>query len=268
MGLRNLRGAGEYAELASVIRAYAFGRRLFYAPNFGNWGDALIHFGTLQFLHHFGIAHQQLRRQAIFNIREALAPTGMRLTGAVLLAGGGGAWCRNYATSRDFLVHCAGLFDHVIVLPTSYELPPLDLHPGQVSYFRRDHGASAASVPQSQFCHDMAFFLDFDAPAPAERRPVGHFFREDHERNPGAVMPEGNLDISQMGDDTRDPVAFFEMVSRAALVRTDRMHVAIASCLMGIDCELYPGNYFKAAEVHKASIAPHYGTCRLMSWER
>ena len=32
MALRNLRSSGEYAELAGVIRAYAFGRRLFYAP--------------------------------------------------------------------------------------------------------------------------------------------------------------------------------------------------------------------------------------------
>ena len=46
MALRNLRSSGEYAELAGVIRAYAFGRRLFYAPNVGNWGDALVHFGS------------------------------------------------------------------------------------------------------------------------------------------------------------------------------------------------------------------------------
>ena len=266
MALRNLRSSGEYAELAGVIRAYAFGRRLFYAPNVGNWGDALIHFGTLQFLHHHGISHQQLHRQAFINLQAALAPTGLRLPGAVLLAGGGGAWCRNYATSRDFLVQCGGLFDHVIVLPTSYELPPLDLHPGQVTYFRRDQHQSAATLPQSQFCHDMAFFLDFDAPAPAERLPLGNFFREDWERNPKAVLPDDNLDISLMGDDARNPMPFYRMLSRCARIRTDRMHVAIASCLLGIDCDLYPGNYFKAADVYRSSIAPHYGNCRLLDW--
>jgi exopolysaccharide biosynthesis predicted pyruvyltransferase EpsI len=267
MALRNLRSSPEYKDLASLIRAYGFGRRLFYAPNIGNWGDALIHFGTLQFLQYFDIAVQQLHRNVFFNIRSALAPTGMRLPGAVLLAGGGGAWCSNYADSRQFLAHCGMLFDHVIVLPTSYELPQLDLHPDQISYFRRDHFASAAVVHKSQFCHDMAFFLDLDVSAVPSSQQVGNFFRTDRERNSASSIPPDNLDISLHGTDETHPLSFFETLARHGMTRTDRMHVAIASCLLGIQCDLYPGNYSKSADLFHSTIAANYPTCRLLSWQ-
>lgn len=267
MALHNLRTSSEFRELASLIKAYGFGRRLFYAPNIGNWGDALIHCGTLQFFQHYGIAVQQLHRNVFINIRNALEPTGLRLPGTVLLAGGGGAWCRNYSDSRQFVSYCGMLFDHVIVLPTSYELPPLDLASGQITYIRRDHFASATVVPQSQFCHDMAFFLNLEIPAVSAASQPGNFFRVDCERNAASLIPHDNLDISLHGTDESQPGPFFETLARHQMVRTDRMHVAIASCLLGIDCELYPGNYSKSADLFRSSIATNYKSCRLMSWQ-
>ncbi|WP_395684862.1 hypothetical protein [Aestuariivirga sp.] len=266
MALKHLRHAPEYANLASTIRAYSFGRRLFYAPNIGNWGDALIHHGTLQFLHHHQIDCQQLPRLAFAHIRNSLACTGMRLSGAVLLAGGGGAWCRNYEDSRQFLSICGALFDHVIVLPTTFELPALDLHHSQVTYFRRDQFRSAESIPHSQFCHDMAFFLDLAVSGPAHGKEVGNFFRIDRERSAASSIPEDNLDLSLNGTDETDPAGFFQALAGHGRIRTDRLHVAIASCLLGLPCDLYPGNYFKSADLFRSSIETNYSSCSLISW--
>lgn len=266
MALQNLRHTTEYSQLAAFIRAAGAGRKLFYAPNIGNWGDALIHYGTLQFLAHHQIACQTLNRQVLANLCNALSSAGMRLEGVVLLAGGGGAWCSNYPDSRDFLSSFGGFFDHVIVLPTSYELGPLDLDPARVSYFRRDQFGSAGIVPESLFCHDMAFFLDLDIEVPARDPAVKNFFRIDRERHPGSMIPEDNFDISLRGNELSDPVPFFQALAGHQKIRTDRMHVAIAGCLLGTPCDLYPGNYFKSADVYRSSITTNYGLCSLVSW--
>lgn len=266
MALRSLRDAAEYADLAEFIRTKARGRKIFYAPNTGNWGDALIHFGTLQFLARSDISYRQLSRHDIFNLTLAIAPTGLQLPGTVLLAGGGGAWCNNYSVSRDFLSRCAALFEHVIVLPTTYALPALDLAPEQVTYFRRDQHHSADTIPQSLFCHDMAFFLELDGWIGTETLPSGNFFREDCERHPAAMPPADNLDISLMGDEQRHPLPFFRLLAKHRNIRTDRMHVAIASCLMGIPCELRPGNYPKSHDLFLSTIAPHFDNCSFIEW--
>lgn len=193
MPLNTLRHTGEYQILADTIKKAASKKKVFYAQNWGNWGDGLIHRGTIQFFEAYGIEYLTLPRADVLSIRSAFGETGLKLKDAILIAGGGGAWCELWPGSRSFLESCADLFEHVVVLPTTYELPPLDSE--QITYFRRDQHESKINLPKSIFCHDMAFFLNEEIPEIDQTAPVGNFFREDKERSDQSINQYNNIDI-------------------------------------------------------------------------
>lgn len=267
MAFNNLRKSEDFDNLHTVIAEKGRGKKIFDAPNKGNWGDGLIHAGTVQFLNDKKIPFKQVGRPTFQAIQTAIEPTGMRLEGAILLAGGGGSWSKNYGGSRAFLTQCATLFDHVIVLPATYELPPLDLPSDRITYFRRDKFNSRETNPASNFCHDMAFYLNHDLVSSCPLIDVGNFFRDDKEKNQNSSLPPGNLDISMFGTEGKGTKPFFQLLTNYKSARTDRMHVAIACCLLGIECELFPGNYFKSSAVFKSSIETNFKTCRLGDWK-
>jgi CDP-glycerol glycerophosphotransferase len=266
MLLQNLRQEPAYSRLAEEIRSRAEGKKLLYVPNTGNWGDALIHRGTLQFLEHFEIDYSVTWRHLLADLRTHLASVGVSMEDAVLLAGGGGAWCNHYTMSRDFVRANCDIFSHTIVLPTTYELGAVDESLGRVTYFRRDESESAANVPGSVFCHDMALFLKLEIhenPNPIE---VEEFFRgglERHESSSGAAY---SLDVSALGNDASPIEPFFKIVARAAHVRTDRLHVAIAAAMLGRSVELYPSKYFKAKAVYESSLKDLYANVTFRDW--
>ncbi|GAB3273972.1 hypothetical protein [Arthrobacter pigmenti] len=264
--LDNLRNDDSFARLAERIKDVGSGKRIFFVPNIGNWGDALINAGTTQFLDAAGIEYTEINRPKVTQLRKALEGTGMRLDNTLLIAGGGGAFCETWPSTRNFLDANAALFDHTVLLPTTFELPPLDIDPDRISYFGRDRYTSLENNPDSMFCHDMAFYLQLQR-SPAE--PVieqGHFFRDDKERHPEAVMPGDNLDLSAQGHHMQPAPPFFQILAPYRKILTDRMHVAIAGSLLGREVVLYPGSYFKSIDVFRSSLEPHYPSTSLGSW--
>ena len=265
-GLANLRQDPSYQELLETIRHHASGRRVLYAPNVGNWGDGLIHAGTVQFLRDNEIEFTQVARTKVAALRKALDGTGLRLENTLLISGGGGSFCKAWSGSRNFLDQHALLFDHVVLMPSTFELPPLDVDPSRVTYFARDRFSSPVYVPDSRFCHDMAFYLQFrglDVPPSIDE---GNFFREDKERHAKAKTPRGNLDLSMLGNHTQPARGFFQILANYKKIYTDRMHVAIAGSLLGREVVLYPGSYHKTADVFRSSIADNFPGTVLGSW--
>jgi exopolysaccharide biosynthesis predicted pyruvyltransferase EpsI len=265
-GLANLRQEAVYEELLETIREQGSGRRILYAPNVGNWGDGLIHAGTVQFLRDNGVEFTQVTRGKFSSIRKALDGTGLRLENTLLISGGGGSFCQAWSGSRNFLDQHAVLFDHVVLMPSTFELPPLEVGPDRITYFARDRFNSQAYVPSSRFCHDMAFYLQldgFDAPPTIDE---GYFFREDKERHAQSKTPPGNLDLSMLGNHTQPAKPFFQILANYRKIFTDRMHVAIAGSLLGREVILYPGSYHKSADVFQSSIADNYPDTALASW--
>jgi hypothetical protein len=72
------------------------------------------------------------------------------------------------------------------------------------------------------------------------------------------AIPAGNSDPSGAGRQTSDIFPFIREVGRYAVVHTDRLHVAIAACLLGREVHLYPGSYFKNRAVFLSSIRGYY----------
>lgn len=263
---KNLRSDEVFARLAETIKERSSGKRVFYAPNVGNWGDGLIHEGTVQFLRQNGIAYTQIPRSKFVQIRRSLDGTGLRLENTLLISGGGGSFCEAWSGSRDFLNANTLMFDHTVLMPSTYELPPLDIEPERLTYFSRDDRTSKMNNPDSIFCHDMAFYLQFD---PLDVEPVieeGNFFRSDKERHERAKVPSGNMDLSALGNHLQPAQPLFQILASHRRINTDRMHIAIASSMLGREVALYPGSYFKSTEVYRSSIKANYPRTTLASW--
>lgn len=65
-------------------------------------------------------------------------------------------------------------------------------------------------------------------------------------------------DLSARGNE-RSPVGLFlDEISRYDEVHTDRVHVAIAACLMGRRCHVWPTSTPLLADLFASSIAPYF----------
>jgi len=265
MALNNLRHTTEFQSLASLITAEARGRQVFYAPNRGNWGDGLIHQGTVQFLKHYKIPYEQITRENFARIAAGFKGSSLRMKDSLLLAGGGGSWCNNYQGSRNFIRDHHHLFDKIIMMPATFELPSLDVAGDKITYVARDHTESRKSIPGALFCHDMAFFLQIENLNLSDTDRDGYFYRTDKEKHPDRVpVPDASFDISSIGNDAKDVRPFFQILSAYRTINTDRMHVAIACSMMGKPTKLTVGNYFKARAVYRSSIEPYFPKTVLM----
>jgi hypothetical protein len=177
--------------------------------------------------------------------------------GATLIYGGGGGWCRLWNHSIGTLKRVQRLFRHVVVLPSTYELA---YSLPNATFFCRDRYESRENMPQATFCHDLAFYLGRQAAAPGSGK--GTFFRTDAESAHPGQLPASNNDISLRGGHLWDTAPFVQAVADCAEVYTDRLHVAIAACLLGRTVHFYPGAYFKNRAVYLSSMQDYFENVR------
>lgn len=89
--------------------------------------------------------------------------------------------------------------------------------------------------------------------------------REDCE-SLGAEPPPGNLDLSELlMYRTFPPEAVWhsarhliDFIRPYRSIRTDRLHVAIAGCLLGKEVEFHPNSYFKNEAIYRHSLEPRF----------
>ncbi|HTO73707.1 MAG TPA: polysaccharide pyruvyl transferase family protein [Gemmatimonadales bacterium] len=233
----------EFDQLRETLLATCRSGPVFYLPNLGNWGDGLIRAGTLRFLQQAGIGFTEIEH---VSRAERWLPWKRKGT---LIYGGGGAWSSLWSHSFRTIKRVGHLFERVVVLPSSFELR---VSLPRVILYCRDRFESQVNAPAAHFCHDMAFFLGQQS-APSGSG-VGWFLRTDAESAHGLPIPEGNVDLSQLGSHLTPVEPFFQALAKYAVIHTDRLHVAIASCLLGRELHLYPGAYFKNRAVFQSSI--------------
>jgi len=219
---------------------------VYYRPNRGNWGDALIDAGARRFFAQIGLDVRVVSDRRFDRLR-------MRLDRGVLVYGGGGAWYGPWRSITRPIEADSRRHRRVIVLPSTFAVEP-DI-PGGL-FFARDESESMRHVPQARFCHDLAFLLQPEVAACGEGE--GWFLRDDDERSGCLVPPPHNDDLSARGT-WRTPIdGFFDAVGRFEVVHTDRLHVAIAALLLGRELHLYAGSYFKNEAVFRSSMEPFF----------
>ncbi|MFC1694671.1 hypothetical protein ACFL1C_00880 [Pseudomonadota bacterium] len=221
---------------------------VYYLPNYGNWGDGLIRHGTLKFLSDINLKYEE---KTTIN-KDWILPV---LKGGTAIYGGGGSWCRFWNRGPFYVKRLRRRFK-VIVLPSTYEKK--NVIPGTL-FFRRDRFESKRYMPDSLFCHDMAFYIGKDfLDASTAGSGVGYFFRTDAESASANSLPESNRDLSIEGHQRTNVGGFFSAINGFSVVHTDRLHIAIAACLLEKEVHLYAGSYFKNRAVYMSSMKDHF----------
>jgi exopolysaccharide biosynthesis predicted pyruvyltransferase EpsI len=239
-----------FCDLADAIVRASKGRPVYYIPNAGNWGDALIREGTLCFFDKFGIRYVEVENYKKWRRRVFLK----RLRRGVVIYGGGGGWCTLWHHSSMIVTDIPKYFK-IMVMPSTYEQA---YSISNTVFYRRDEYESKEFMPDAHFCHDMAFCIGrkFYTGNPGEG--TGCFFREDAESSRLFNLPPGNVDLSLQGSHMSDVKPFFDAIDRFSVVHTDRLHVSIAASLLGKEVHLYPNSYFKNKSVYLSSLHGRY----------
>lgn len=259
--LNNLSNASEFLRLAKTIIDYSNFGSLVFSPAKGNWGDGLINIGTRQFLKALGLPVTERNKSTL---QDDLAAGFFK--DKVVLMGGGGAWSRNFNNARKFTEQIAQQAKHVVVLPTTFDLPAVEAR--NVTYFARDRYSSIKTIPSASFCHDMAFFIDLNIDAPANRIWRLFAMRSDREGLDLAKLVPNNFDLSRLGDgDYTFAEPLFNILNNFNVICTDRMHLAIASAMLGRTVKLVPGNYPKSRDVYASSIRESFPNVQLVPKE-
>jgi exopolysaccharide biosynthesis predicted pyruvyltransferase EpsI len=235
----------EFIRLEETLRRICGRGAVYYLPNSGNWGDALIRFGTRKFLRDIGLNVTELAADS----SPGLLPS---LRGGTVLYGGGGAWCALWNGAARKVARFHERF-RVVVLPSTYEkryaIP-------NTTFFCRDAFESQQNMPEAVFCHDLSFYIGPLASPPPSG--TGYFFRTDKESSGSRKIPPENIDLSSKGRHTSDVFPFIAEIAKHSTVHTDRLHVAIAACLLGRELHLYPGSYYKNRAVFFSSMRHHF----------
>lgn len=235
----------EFNKLAEMIKEKCRNKKIYYFANPGNWGDALIRHGTIKFFDDHGIDYTELTSKRI----DWILPV---IRGGVVIYGGGGGWCDVWGHSERIVNKLRRRFP-IIVLPSSYD--KTFMIPNTL-FFSRDLFESKNNMDQSIFCHDMAFYIGM-LPS-TDGSGTGCFFRSDKETSGRITIPDTNIDLSVKGTHFSDVKEFIEVIARYKIIYTDRLHIAIAACLLGREVHLYPGSYFKSRAIFNSSLKDYF----------
>jgi hypothetical protein len=128
--------------------------------------------------------------------------------------------------------------------------------PIAATFFVRDRSESQEWLPQAPFCHDLAFYLELQSKGRGDGE--GWLFREDIEAPKGQILHRTNQDISKLGKAHTPVDGFIEAIDRFETIHTNRLHVGIASALLGKKVNLYANDYFKIRAIYETSIKPFF----------
>lgn len=239
----------EFLLLEEIIKEISKDGPVYYIANPGNYGDSLIRYATLKFFHDIGLNFTELT--SFKTKKKEWWPT-LFHSNSTLIFGGGGAWC-NLWNHEKLVKKVSKRFRHVIILPSTYEITPSI---SNATFFCRGKYESKEHLPEALFCHDMAFYLgSISAP---KGNGTGYFFRTDKESANKIDIPPSNHDLSATGDHNTPIYSFFDELAQFSIIMTDRLHVAIASSLMGKEVHLYAGSYFKNKEVFLSTLQEYF----------
>lgn len=143
--------------LENTIKKECGGKPVLYTPNPGNWGDAVIRHGTLKFFKDINLDFTEVPAKKLWQLLST-ADSSSNSQEELFIYGGGGAWCTLWNHAKDRVTNCKNRY-RVLVLPSTYENT---YSISNTLFFRRDFGKSKLNMPNSLFCHDMAFYVGRD----------------------------------------------------------------------------------------------------------
>jgi exopolysaccharide biosynthesis predicted pyruvyltransferase EpsI len=245
-----------FDNLESDLRLLSEIGKLIYIANPGNWGDALIAEGTRKFFKERNLNVKEVD----FITARSWGPKRLRwetkTSKPIMIYGGGGAFLDIYQRKGQ-VESVFGRFHRSLIMPSTYAVH-LNTESAKkpVIMYNRDNYQSTEFCPAGKFCHDMAFNLS--APDVDICNSDGFLFREDAETPENILFPKNNRDLSKEGSAAKSIDDFFRVVGSFERIYTNRLHVAIAACLLNREVHLFPNSYFKNEAIYKSSIQPFF----------
>jgi len=296
--------------IEEYLAALSRDETVYYFPNPGDAGDALIACATFQLF-------DKLKLKYVIIKRNSFVPDGK-----TVVYGGGGNLVPLYERGRMFIKEVHLKVKKLVVLPHTIagNEDLLREFGGNVDVFCREeisftHVRKNAPRANVMLADDMAFHLDMSMLIKAGEwiiprlflTKAGDFlfrrdankdspsveqaflamkqiclswlsgselnaFREDCEKT-GKSVPINNKDISlwfAIGTQSREIVDFssfyfLKFLSRFRIIRTNRLHCAIAAGLLGKQVFLYPNSYYKNGAVWRFSMKGKMPNVRWMA---
>ena len=242
--------SADFEPLAHQLHQIAQTRPLCYLANPGTWGAALTRDATLCFFRSIHLDVEEIQGVSPWQLLRG------RFRKAALLYGGGGAWGAEFGGGRDLVSRALLGFREVVVLPSTFGTP---FHRPNCHLWARDRFTSLQLVPHAHFCHDLGLFPR-EVPAIRPRESRGNFFRNDALASSSTVTgPDPRLpDLSSQGTERSPLRPFLETIGQYEEIHTDRVHVAIAGCLLGRSCHVYPTQSPLLGDLFASSLGPFF----------
>jgi len=249
----------EFDALAQYINKLSEGKPAVFVINRGNWGDSVIREGCQRFLRHYSIPHAEVRFDDLVHkrtsLKEVKAQTGH--SDPVMIFSGNGLMIPKYSRGVRYAAKLTNEFSRSIILPSTNAIDLSEFgFQENCSFIVRDRFESRERLPDSYFCHDMAFFMSLAQSGSGEGE--GWLMREDVERPQSTPVHKNNIDISKRGNECTPLDSFFDYINRFETIHTNRLHVAITGALLGKQVTLSGNSYFKNRAIFKTSLEPNF----------
>lgn len=244
-------------------------KEIIYIMNPGNGGDALIAKGTFQVFNDLGLSYKMGSHRDKFSNKILFYAGGGNLVGKSMNGKKSGMSCHNFINNNIRR-------NEIVILPHTItnEDSLLSSLPENIKFICREKISYKYVSDKFNFksnvflSQDMAFYLN-DLSLYSDKTPrfdVLHAFRTDRESSGRNILPDDNIDLSnecnnpdwwkksdlKVLDITYDKI--FQFVSDYALVKTDRLHVAIACALINKPVHLYANYYYKSKAIYEYSL--------------
>lgn len=267
---------------------------VYYCPNGGNGGDAIIAYGTYQIFNELGIKYK-------------IARLGDNLNNKIVIYGGGGQLVKLYdGHGLKFIQRYHNVAKKLIVLPHT-----INLHKKYIEKF--DHNIDIICREATSFdyiqkmntkvnvflMNDMAFNINVSYLLSKGSRITNKFhldahyisqwvrfnygklknhfsstdlgqtlnsFRTDFDEKTDLRLPKDNFDISSKyfaivyTPKISLSIAFqiFNYLNNFDIINTNRLHLAISGAILGKSVNLYPNSYWKNEAVYFYSLKNQY----------
>ncbi|MFK7899450.1 MAG: polysaccharide pyruvyl transferase family protein [Cyclobacteriaceae bacterium] len=243
------------------------GQTVDFLANHGNIGDTLIFQGTVAFF-------EQL------DIKLNLITSITKNNNSLLVVSGGGNLIDHYSVLPTWLLprvqQATVVYDRVVILPHTIfgerTIAGLAAFSSCIDIFCRErysYDFLADKFPTNQLylSDDMAFHLDFSSLKQKGKDSL-YVFRTDGEKT-SIPIPENNIDLSEEFEIGKPyqhnywelsywkefPIKLVEYINQFESVTTNRLHIGIASALLGKETTIYPNNYFKNKGIYEYSLS-------------
>jgi exopolysaccharide biosynthesis predicted pyruvyltransferase EpsI len=291
-----------YLDIKTYLSHLDTSRPIYFYPNPGNAGDALISYSTYQLFKSMKIPYLQYH------------PEANNLDDSILIYGGGGNLVPNYTNARNIIVkwhkrvHKLIVFPHTInghkelLSDLGYNVDIITREPISYNYVK-----SVNKKSNIYLMHDLAFSLNLKeilsvnifnvmlkmcTMLPMNKILQGYkinifylitylrsilsetslcnCFRIDIEKT-DLIPPKDNLDISHIfaygTDENKSFYSSYYLIrylNRFDKIRTNRLHICIAGALLKKEVEFYPNNYYKCEAIYNYSMRGVYKNVKYM----